>query len=438
MIRLFRVFVPTNTLALALFETIVIVAAFTLAIYLWFETDPGDYLFYGLGSLSVALVSVSFLAGLYFQDLYTELRVQSRLLLVQQLLTADGIAFLLQALASSANPGLYIPLRVMLLGSAMAVTTLFAGRLLFSAYVIPYLAGERLLLVGESPLLDDIARYLEKHPQMGLHVAGHIRRFEPAAKIWTGPTAHPLEEQIRRFDSKRIVIGMNPGPDHQLASDLLEMRFLGYSVQDAAGTYAKLFNREGLSDLGVSRLMYAGEFDPNKRTLFFQAFRNWLLAALGVTAFSPLLLVIAALTRLSGPVLDRQVCCGRFGKHFTLYRFRVGPGWVGRFLARSGLYALPQLFNVLRGQMSMVGPRPQRPEFVAELTRYIPFYPHRLSVPPGMTGWAQIQGRRHAGLPDAAAELEYDLYYIKYISATMDIFLLVQAVKNILLWGGQP
>src|ERR1035438_508440 len=171
MIRLFRVFVPANTVALAVFETIAITTAFSLAIYLGVEADPGDYLFYGTGWLSVALVSTSFLAGLYFQDLYAEVRVQSRLLLMQQLLMANGIAFLLQALVSTANPALYLPLRVMLLGSAMAVAILFAHRLLFSNYVLPRLPGERLLLLGESLLLDDIAKHLEQHPQLGLQVA---------------------------------------------------------------------------------------------------------------------------------------------------------------------------------------------------------------------------------------------------------------------------
>ena len=452
MIRLFRVFVPANTVALAVFETIVIITAFGLAIYLGVEVDPVDYLFYGTGSFSVALISSSFLAGLYFQDLYAEVRVQSKLLLMQQLLMADGIAFLIQALVSTANPALYIPLRVMLFGSVMAVATLFTQRLLFSNYVIPNLPGERLLLLGESLLLDDIERHLEQHPQMGLQIAGHIRQFEALQNHPPGTTAPSLEEQFRPFNSKSIVVEMNPGPNHRLAGDLLEMRFLGYTVQDAAGTYAKLFNREGLSDLNISRLIYAGEFDPDTRTLFFQAFRNWAIAGICLILASPLMLVIAGLLRLSGPVLERQVCCGRFGNPFTRYLFRVRPvidlanpdlytaepGWIGRMLARTGLYALPQLVNVLRGQMSMVGPRPQSPNFMAELTRYIPFYPHRFSVLPGMTGWGQIQGRRVPGLPDGIAEMEYDLYYIKYISATMDIFLLVQAIKNILLWGGQP
>jgi lipopolysaccharide/colanic/teichoic acid biosynthesis glycosyltransferase len=139
-----------------------------------------------------------------------------------------------------------------------------------------------------------------------------------------------------------------------------------------------------------------------------------------------------------GPVLE---CEWREGRHgpFKLCRFRVAAGTrIGRLLARTGLYALPQFVHVLRGQMSIVGPRPARPEFARELARLIPFYPHRLKVRPGITGWSQIHMRHLPEPRDAMMELEYDLHYIKYVSPTLDLLVVAQAIKGLLVWGGQP
>ena len=151
MTRLFRVFVPASTLALVAFETVVVLATVTLSIYLWGDVDPRDYLLNTYGLVNVALFSASFLIGIYFQDLYDEVHVQSRLLLLQQLLMADGIAFILQAMVSAANSDLHIPLRIMLYSSVMAIAIIFTGRLFFSGYVIPRLPGERLLFWARAP-----------------------------------------------------------------------------------------------------------------------------------------------------------------------------------------------------------------------------------------------------------------------------------------------
>src|ERR1039457_1275846 len=136
MIRLFRVFVPTSTIALLVFETVVIISAFIVSTYQFLDLDPTDYLLNNLGLVSIALVSFSILAGLYLQDLYSQIRVKSRLLLAQQLLMVVGVAFLLQALISAVVPDLYLPFRVVLFGCAMCIATIFTGRLLFSIYVL--------------------------------------------------------------------------------------------------------------------------------------------------------------------------------------------------------------------------------------------------------------------------------------------------------------
>ena len=445
MMKLFRVYVPASTVVLLAFETGVVISAFCLSIYLLGEVDrdldPVDYLFdwSSLGLLSLALVSLSFIVAAYFQDLYSQVRVKSRLLLAQQLLMVAGTAFLVEALISAVAPDLYVPFRVILLGSVISIAAMFAGRLLFSAHVLPRVVGDRLLLVGDGPMLEHLAGHLEQHPESGIQVAGRIRETKPALSLVE------LEELMRNSQSNGIIVGT---PDARLAGELLELRFLGYTIQEAAGTYAKIYNREALAGLTPTRLLYSGEFEPSTRELFFQALVDKLIAAACLVVFSPLMLVVAMLVRVSfgGTVFERRIRGGRNGEPFTLYCFRVTPAGaageatgqtrLGRLLTRTGLYALPQFFNVLSGKMSLVGPRPHRLEFIRELTRYIPFYPHRFKVTPGMTGWSQIQMMHAPSPPDSIVELEYDLYYIKYAAPMMNIFIILQSIKNILLWGG--
>jgi lipopolysaccharide/colanic/teichoic acid biosynthesis glycosyltransferase len=441
MIRLFRVYVPASTFGLFVFEALLVLSSFIFSAYLLLEVDPTDYLSQLTGAASVALVWLSILAGIQFQNLYSQIRVRSRLLLLQQLLLVAGVAFLLQALISAIAPDLQVPLRVMLLGSLLSIAGILAGRLLFSAYVLPLVAGERLLLIGNSPLLGDLATHLARNPQLGMQVVGHIGGCAAKQSGISEAGDEGLEDAIQAFHPNRVVVGFEGGLSWHLAHELLESRFSGHAIEEATGTYERICSREGLSGLNAARLLYSKEFEPGTRALFFQAIGNGVIAAVLLTVLSPLLLLIAVLLRVSssGGAIERQWREGRNGP-FALYRFRADAGGsgVGRILSRTGLYALPQFANVLRGQMSIVGPRPERPEFVRELSQHIPFYPHRLNVRPGITGWSQIH-MRHAPLPrDSMLELEFDLYYIKYFSPMLDVFVVSQAIKNLLLWGGQP
>jgi lipopolysaccharide/colanic/teichoic acid biosynthesis glycosyltransferase len=361
--------------------------------------------------------------------------------LLQQLLIVAGVAFLIQALISAIAPDLQIPLRVMALGSLLSTAGIFAGRLLFGAYVLPRVAGERLLLVGNSPLLDDLTSHLALNPQSGIQVAGHIgkRGFKESGLAEAGAETASLEEAVEALNPSRIVVGFDGGLSSRLAHELLQLRFSGRAIEHAAGTYETICNREGLSGLNAARLLYSKEFEPGTRPLFFQAIGNFLTAAALLTLLSPVSALIAAWLWLSSRegVFERQRSVGRKGP-FTLYRFRVGENRIGRLLTRTGLYALPEFAHVVRGQMSIVGPRPERPEFERQLSQRIPFYAHRLNVRPGITAWSHIHMWHMPGPRDSMMELEYDLYYIKNFSLMLDILVIAQALKILLLWGGQP
>jgi sugar transferase (PEP-CTERM system associated) len=461
MIRLFRVFVPVGSLALLSSEILLIASAFILATYLVLEVDPTVFLLYDGGLVRIFLVLGSILLGIHFHDLYSKIYVRSRLVLAQQLCLVMGVAFLVQGVVSYIDADLRIPIRVMILGSVLAVTAIFAWRVFFSAYVLRVVAQDRLLLVGGSPLLEDIGRHIDEHPEMGLQVVGYVTvrddtgGVRPGGKV-LGPVA-ALREIIEATHADRIVVGMTERRMRMPVGELLDLRFAGHIIEEAASTYEQVCGRVCLKELRPSQLIYSGELGPRRASVFYQTVANLTVAALGVVAATPIMLLTALAVRLSsaGPVLYRQVRVGMNGIPFTLYKFRsmradaeaqTGAVWaskddprvtpVGRFLRKLRIDEIPQLFNVLKGEMSIVGPRPERPEFVQALSEKIPYYRQRHCVRPGITGWAQVNYKYGDTLEDTIRKLEYDLYYIKNMSTSLDSYIIFLTIKAILLSRG--
>ncbi|PWU01596.1 MAG: hypothetical protein C5B51_22550, partial [Terriglobia bacterium] len=236
MIRLFRVFVPVGTITLLISEILLITSAFVLATFLVLEVDPTVFLLYDGGLMRILLVLLSILVGLHFHDLYSQYFVKSRIVLLQQLCMVSGVAFLLQGFISYLNPNLRVPLRVMLLGSAIAVVAIFFWRLFFSEYAVQVVGRDRLLLVGGSPLLEDIGKYIETHPETGLAVVGYVDDTHeigsplPGGKLLGGMAS--LREIVRVTEPHRVVVGMFERRNRMPVAELLEMRFGGHIIEE--------------------------------------------------------------------------------------------------------------------------------------------------------------------------------------------------------------
>jgi sugar transferase (PEP-CTERM system associated) len=467
MIRLFRVFVPASTLALLISEILLVTGAFVLVSYTVFTifpdeqyADPSDYLYEG-GLASILLVVLIILIGLYLHDLYSDIYVKSRSVLLQQLVMVMGTAFLVQGLISYVHSGLKMPLRVMVPGSSLAMVLIFLWRNLFSAYVIQVVGRDRLLLVGDSPVLVDIALFIDRHPEKGLVITGYVGDFQgegerlPGGKL-LGPVAS-LREIVGATRPSRIVVGMFERRNCMPVNELLELRFGGNIIEEAASVYERVCGRVCVKELRPSQLIYSGELGPRRQTLLYQSLSNILVAGIGVIVTFPLMLLVALAVRLTspGPVLYRQVRVGLDGVSFTLYKFRsmqvdaeagTGAVWasrddprvtpVGRIIRKIRFDELPQLFNVLKGEMSIVGPRPERPEFVKALSTRIPYYRQRHCVRPGITGWAQISYKYGETVEDTIEKLEYDLFYIKNMSLGLDAYIIFNTLKTMLLTRG--
>jgi sugar transferase (PEP-CTERM system associated) len=239
---------------------------------------------------------------------------------------------------------------------------------------------------------------------------------------------------------------------------LLECRLRGILVEDWPTFYEKETGKILVAELRPSWLIFSDGFVKTPSSEIIKRGIDTVLSLIGLIVTFPLMLLIAASIRIDspGPILFRQRRLGKHGRVFVIYKFRsmrddaehgTGPVWaregdsrvtrVGRIIRRTRLDELPQLFNVLIGDMSFIGPRPERPEFVDELEEQIPFYRARLSVKPGITGWAQVRYHYGASVEDALEKLQYDLYYVKNVSLFLDLLILLNTIQVVLFARGR-
>jgi exopolysaccharide biosynthesis polyprenyl glycosylphosphotransferase len=239
---------------------------------------------------------------------------------------------------------------------------------------------------------------------------------------------------------------------------LLEMKLEGVTFDHLASVYEEYTGKIAVENLRPSWLIFSDGFRKTRLLGAMKRGMDIACASVGLVLAAPLMLGAMIAIRLTsvGPVLYHQERVGRNGHVFTVHKFRsmkidaeaaTGPVWaakhgdprvtsIGGLLRRSRLDEVPQLWNVLKGNMSFVGPRPERPGFVAELTKQIPFYGQRHVVRPGLTGWAQVRYTYGATTEDALQKLQYDLYYIKNRSIALDIFIIFETVKTVVLRKG--
>jgi exopolysaccharide biosynthesis polyprenyl glycosylphosphotransferase len=310
-------------------------------------------------------------------------------------------------------------------------------------------------------VVEAVATHIVEHPELGMAVVGYIEdgvlRGTPRAGGKVLGNLSSLCEIALEVAPDKIVVGMTERRQCMPVSDLLELRFSGIFIEEASTTYESVCMRISTLELRPSQFVFSGELGPRPGILLIQGCYNLAIALIGTVLFAPVMLATAIAVKLSspGPVLYRQTRVGLDGSLFTVYKFRsmnmnaeaaTGAVWaskddprvtrVGKQLRKFRLDELPQFFNVLRGDMAVVGPRPERPEFVKALSEKIPYYRQRHCVKPGITGWAQINYKYSDTLEDTIAKLEFDLYYIKNFSPSLDGYIIFHTVKTMLLSRG--
>ena len=461
MIRLFRVFIPTSVLGLVISEIILTAACYVFAYWIQGNYEFEAFFLLENGATRTAIVVATLIFGIYWSDLYEDVRVGSALLLYQQFCLITGSAFIAQALLGyfDAQLQFVMPRWPMLVGSLLFLILVPAWRLAYAPASIKILGRRRVIFLGANELVRDVATHILRRPQTGYVTAGYLSP-EPVDMPELGPYLGPpskIREVYATVKPALVAVALTEQRGFVPINDLLDLRFSGAQVQQVGELYELVKGRVSLSALRPSTLVFSNEAGPRPFSVTLQRVYSFLIALVGILVATPVMLVVALLVRLTshGPALYRQPRVGLHGHVFNLYKFRsmyadaeatTGAVWAskddprvtrfGRWIRRYRLDELPQLINVLRGEMAIVGPRPERPEFVATLTEQIPFYGQRHFVKPGITGWAQINHKYGDTLEDTVTKLEYDLYYIKNLSVSLDLYIMFHTAKVMLLTRG--
>jgi len=408
----------------------------------------------------IAVVTALCQLCFYYNDLYDLTVVHSRRELVIRLLQAAGAAAIVLAVACVAVPSLILDAATFETALAVFVVAVLSWRAVFNRFAHDPHLEERVLIVGTGPTARMLAQHIGTQQDFAYHLVGFVEQREDSAVVRTHDilgSASDLERIIRSHRVDRVVVGLSDRRGRLPIEQLLRAKLSGVRVEDATTTYERLTGKILIDDLKPSWLIFSDGFRASRITRSVKRMLDLALSIVGCILAAPLMAITAIAVKLDspGPALYSQERVGENGRTFTLFKFRSmrtdaeqagRPIWardkddrvtrVGRFIRLSRLDEMPQLWNVLRGDMSFVGPRPERPFFVEQLAREIPFYLERHAVKPGVTGWAQVKYRYGSTIEDAMEKLRYDLYYIKHLSIVFDLTIVLDTVKVILFGKG--
>ncbi len=408
----------------------------------------------------IALVTALCQLCFYYNDLYDLTVVHSNRELIVRLLQAAGAAAIVLAAACVAAPSLILDPGVFVTALLGFVIAVLAWRVTFNYLARGPHLEERVLIFGTGMTARMLARQIGTQHEFAYRLIGFVDEGDDHNYVRQHDilgNATDLERLVadRRID--RIVVGLSDRRGRLPIDALLRAKLSGVRVEDATTTYERLTGKILIDDLKPSWLVFSDGFRASRWTRFVKRMLDLALSMILAFLTAPLMMFTALAIRLDsrGPILYSQARVGENGRVFTVFKFRSmrtdaeqtgRPVWardkddritrVGRFIRKTRLDELPQLWNVMRGDMSFVGPRPERPFFVEQLAREIPFYMERHAVKPGLTGWAQVKYEYGSSVEDAMEKLRYDLYYIKHLSIVFDLTIVLDTVKVVLFGKG--
>lgn len=453
-----------RTLLLIIAEALLIFLAMVVAAYLrlgW--SDAYFELNEKYGFLKAAVVTAFCLAAFYLYDLYDFVVMHDRRELVLRLVQALGLAWVALAIVMYLAPSLMIGRGVSLIALPLALLLMVAWRLGAHWLLGHPDVGEKILIVGSGASAVEVAREVLERRDAGFRIIGFVdSRPELVGQSLINPRVIGVTDDLaaiaRREGVNRIVVAQGERRGHFPTKQLLDLSLSGdVHIEECASFYERLTGRVSLDMMRPSWLIFSSRARQARLSVVLRALFHRGVAFVGAIVSLPIALLTAALIKLDspGPVLYSQERVGKNGRAFRVYKFRSmrtdaerdGPVWaskagdarttrVGRVIRKIRVDEIPQFWNILRGDMNFVGPRPERPHFVKQLAEEIPFYEQRHLIPPGLTGWAQIKYPYGASVEDARQKLQYDLYYIKNQSLLLDAVILFETVKTILFGRG--
>ena len=470
MIRLFHAYVPVRTFVLGVSEACLIVISFVVAAVFRLGTnDASVTLQYEHGFLKIVVLTAAFILCMHYFDLYDSYVLSSKSEVLTRLLQVLGSVCILLAFVYYFYPPLELGRGIVLIGLPIVLVLLILWRGVFAAFNQGPRFAQRTLIFGDELAATRLLHEVGARPELGLNIVGRIsvvsnRNYElqcdpvhPCRRYNGTISDQELTAAVREERVNRIIVALDDRRGRLPVELLLLMKSRGVLVQDGIELYEKITGKIPVESLRLGTLLFSSGFHLSHFVVVYKRSVSIAVSAVGLILTLPLLPLIALAIKLSshGPILYHQKRVGRNDVAFYCHKFRTmradaeadsGPAWaadddprittVGRFLRTTRLDEIPQLWNVLKGEMSLVGPRPERPEFIEKLKQEIPYYSLRHTVRPGITGWAQIRYKYGSSVEDAREKLRYDLYYIKQMSFGLDAWILFDTIKTILLGRG--
>lgn len=455
---------PLRAAVLVACEGLFIVGALAVAAFVRLGEWAPDLLFAGDGVWRTLVVVVVTQGCLYYADLYNLRLVTDRRELFIRLLQALAAASLILAVVYYWLPNLVIGRGVFLLAATLIFLEVVGWRLAWEWIARRVGPQELLLIVGTNPVATALAKELyDRRHELGVEIVGFVdpdpqRVGSPLINPGIIGTIEDIPSIVRARGVDRVVVSLVDARGKLPMEQLLEMKLDGVTFDHLPSVYEEYTGKIAVENLRPSWLIFSSGFRKSRTRAAVKRTLDVIMAAFGLVLGVPVFAVIALAVRLTspGPVFYHQKRVGLRGRIFNVHKFRsmrqdaeaaTGAVWasptgdprvtpIGSFLRRTRLDELPQLWNVLKGEMSFVGPRPERPEFVTELTKVIPYYGQRHVIRPGLTGWAQICYTYGASTEDALQKLQYDLFYIKNFSVGLDVYILFETIKTVILREG--
>jgi sugar transferase (PEP-CTERM system associated) len=449
---------------LILGETCFLLGAVVLGIYLRLGSEAWWLLQYEAGWPKALLIVAVCQVTLHYSDLYDLRGVTSVRDLTVRLMSALGTTSIILAVLYYLAPHWIIGRGVFLISVVFMITFVVAWRAAFAWLTRRVSPRERLLLVGTSTAAVDLARELfARRQELGVDIVGFV---DPDRSRIGAPVLNPgvvgaiddIPALVSRLNVDRVVVSLSDARGKLPMNQLLDIRFSsGVTFDHLASVYEEYTGKIAVENLRPSWLIFSEGFRKTRLLMAVKRALDVIFATIGLLIGLPIMLIVGALVKCTsrGSMFYHQTRVGLRSHEFTVHKFRTmcedaerttGPVWstandsrvtpIGRFLRRTRLDEMPQLWNVLVGEMSFVGPRPERPEFVRELTERIPYYGQRHVLKPGVTGWAQVRYTYGASVEDAIEKLQYDLYYIKNLSIALDVVIVLETLKTVIMRRG--
>ena len=461
MIRFFRHYVPLNLLLLVLIEALILGGAIYAGVATRFSESggalPADLQPLLPKAIAFTLVMLGLMtaSGLYGMEWHGGIRT-----LLTRLGLSFGLGLIVMSLLFYFFPALLLGRGVFLMSFGLALSGILASRLLFNRWTKVGALKTRVLVLGTGSRAAHVEALLARRgPTSNVQVMGYLpmggsHHFIDHARILD--IQEPLHSLVSRLQISEIILAVRDRRGGGMpVADLLECKLNGVRIMELSSFFERENGHLQLDSMNASWMILAEGFHQGMLRDTVKRLFDLLISAAMLVCTLPIMAIAALLIKLEspGPVLYRQERVGQGGKPFTILKFRSmradaehdgKPRWasqndsrvtlIGRVIRRSRIDELPQIFNVFLGDMSFVGPRPERPYFVQDLTLQIPYYGVRHTVKPGITGWAQVRYAYGSSIDDALNKLQYDLYYVKNHSLFLDLMILFQTMQ-VVLWG---